>query len=330
VECDVPVPVGSYGEGLLTARVETQTDLLVMARAAHRGGDFETSYAAFSRAGAVGPLAVDDLDALAIAAGTRGHGREAMRVGELVYVRLTRTDPSAAAAKAVELGSAWLSRGEWAIGQSWIRRARGLLAGAPESPALVTLTCLETVVAVLTDDVELAAERSAVLREMSLVGTPTAVAGEAYYQLGEVRRRRGDVRGAFSAYARAHQLGVAPQPGEALLRCALGDVESARSAVQAALAVADSGNLPRLLRGAIQIALAAGDLDEAESHLRELESTGAVDNLLHGAVLVRRGRYREAVTVLQAALRESGYQGAEAYEWLAQAHRGLGTAISGR
>jgi predicted Zn-dependent protease len=100
-------------------------------------------------------------------------------------------------------------------------------------------------------------------------------------------------------------------------------VENARSAVRAALNVADSGDLARLLRGAVQIALAAGDLDEAEGYLRELESAGAVDNLLRGAVLVRRGRYREAVPVLQAALRESGYESAEAYEWMAQAHRGL-------
>ncbi|SBS76331.1 hypothetical protein MHPYR_300086 [uncultured Mycobacterium sp.] len=320
----MPVSVGRYGEDLLTARVETQTDLLVTARAAYRGGDFETSYAAFSRAGAVGPLAVDDLDAMAIAAAALGHGREAMRVGELVYVRLTRTDPNAAAGKAVELGSAWLSRGEWAIGQSWIRRARGLLAGAPESPALVRLTYLETVVAVLTDDGDLAAERSAVLRQMSLRSAQTAVAGEAYYQLGEVRRRRGDVDGAFAAYARAHQLGVAPQPGEALLRCALGDVDTARDEVRAAIAVADSGDLPRLLRGAVQIALAGGDLDEADRCLRELEAVGAVDNLLRGAVLVRRGRHREALAVLQAALRESGYVGGEAYEWMAQARRGLG------
>ena len=325
-ECAVAVSVGRYGEDLLTVRVETQTDLLVTARAAHRGGDFETSYAAFSRAGAVGPLAVDDLDAMAVAAAALGHGREAMRVGELVYVRLTRTDPNAAAGKAVELGSAWLARGEWAIGQSWIRRARGLLAGASEGPALVKLTYLETVVAVLSDNVDLAAERSAVLRQMSLGSAQTAVAGEAYYQLGEVRRRRGDVDGAFAAYARAHQLGVVPQPGEALLRCALGDVDTARAEARAAIVVADSGDLPRLLRGAVQIALAGGDLDEADDYLRQLESVGVVDNLLRGAVLVRCGRYREALAVLQAALRESGYEEAEAYEWIAQARRG----ISGR
>lgn len=322
------VPVERYGGVLLTARVETQTDLLVTARAAYRGGDFETSYAAFSRAGAVGPLAVDDLDAMATAAGRLGHGREATRVGELVYVRLTRTDPNAAAGKAVELGSAWLSRGEWAIGLSWIRRARGLLAGAPDGPVLGRLTYLETVVAVLSDEADLAAERSAVLREMSLRVAQPAVAGEAYYQLGEVRRRRGDVDGAFAAYVRAQELGVAPQPGEALLRCVLGDVDTARAQVRAAMAVANSRDLPRLLRGAIQIALAAGDLEEAEHHLRELESADADDLALRGAVLVRRGRYREALTVLRIALRErreSAYESAQLHQWIDEAYRGLGS-----
>lgn len=141
------VPVGRYGEDLLTATLQTQADLLMTARAAYRGGDFETSYAAFSRAGAVGPLTVDDLDALATSAECLGHGREATRVGELVYVRLARTDPSTAAAKAVELGSLWLSRGEVAAGQTWTRRARGLLAEAPESSLSVRLAYLESAVA---------------------------------------------------------------------------------------------------------------------------------------------------------------------------------------
>lgn len=251
------IPLGSYGEDLLTARVETQTDLLVTARAAYRGGDFETSYAAYSRAGAVGPLGLDDLDAMAIAAGRLGHGRESMRVGELVYIRLTRTDPNAAAGKAVELGAAWLSRGDWVIGQTWIRRARALHSDAPESPASRRLAYLEAVGA------------------------------------------------AFAAYAGAISA-------------------AARDEVRAAIAVAGSGDLPRLLRGGVRITLAAGDLDEAENYLRELESVDAADNVLRGAVLVRRARYREALTVLQAALRESKYEAAQAYEWLNEAHRGIG------
>jgi tetratricopeptide (TPR) repeat protein len=349
---------------LLTVRPETQADLLAAARSAFRSGDWETSYAAFSRAGAIGPLSVDDLDAMAGAAWRSGHDREAMRVGELVYVRLTRTDPNSAATKAVELGTAWLSRGEVAVGHSWIRRARGLLAGAADSSVLVRLTYLETVVAVLTDDAERVAERSAALREVStrvpqsepatfdlgelldagdqrlleqrLVAIGNALAeahpraaGQAYYQLGEVRRRRGDVDGAMAAYARAFDLGVAPQPGEALLRCSLGDVDTAWAEIQAAIAAADERGRPGLLRGAVEIALARGDIDAAEHHFRELEAAGVADALLRAQLLIGRGRFSDALVVLRAALREyrmrgSQHQAAEAYRWMAAAHRGLG------
>lgn len=321
------VPLGSYGEDLLTAILQTRSDLLVTARAAYRGGDFETSYAGFSRAGAVGPLTLDDLDAMATSAGRLGHGREATRMGELVFVRLVRTDPNAAAGKAVELGSAWLSNGEVAIGQAWIRRARGLLAGAPESVLSARLAHLEAVMAVLGDNADFAAERSAVLREMTLEPEP-GVVGQAYHRLGDIRRRRGDVDGAFAAYARALESGVVPQPGEALLRCALGDVDTARAQVRAAIATADSRELPRLLRGGVEIALAAGELDEAEGYLRQLESADGDDTVLRGAVLVRRGRYREALTVLRAALREprlrqSAAALAEVHEWIERAYTGL-------
>ena len=62
-------------------------------------------------------------------------------------------------------------------------------------------------------------------------------AGEGYYQLGEVRRRRGDSDGALAAFSRARALGIEPQPGEALLRCRTGDSETAwtRSAGRAGI-----------------------------------------------------------------------------------------------
>ena len=348
---------GRYGGALLTVRPDTQADLLAAARSAFRSGDWENSYAAFSRAGAIGPLSVDDLDAMAGAAWHSGHDREAMRVGELVYVRLTRTDPNSAATKAVDLGAAWLSRGDVTAGHSWIRRARGLLAGAADSSVLVRLTYLETVVAVLTDDDERVAERSAALRDVStrvpqsesvafdlgdvlderrlaalgraLEGAHSLAAGQAYYQLGEVRRRRGDVDGAMAAYAAAFDLGVAPQPGEALLRCSLGDVDAAWAEIQAAIAAADERARPGLLRGAVEIALARGDVDEAEHHFHELEAAGATDTLLRARLLLGRGRFSDALVVLRAALREyrmreSQQQAAEAYRWMAAAHRGLG------
>ena len=41
-----------------------------------------------------------------------------------------------------------------------------------------------------------------------------------YYEIGEIRRRRGDFAAAMEAYAKADELGRAPQPGLALLRLA--------------------------------------------------------------------------------------------------------------
>ena len=98
---------------------------------------------------------------------------------------------------------------------------------------------------------------------------------------------------------------------------------TARADLRVAIA-SSSSDAPRLLRGAAQIALAAGDLDEAERYLRELDSAAAEDSVLRGAVLVRRGRYREALAVLQAALRQPGYETGDVYEWINEAYRGQG------
>lgn len=121
------------------------------ARVAYRAGDWESSFAGFSRAGAAGPLDVDDLDAMAAAAWRLGHEREAVRIAEMVFLRLTRTDLNAAAMKAVELGAAWLMRGDLNIGRGWMNRARELLAGWPQTAAAGYLICLDGVVAALTD-----------------------------------------------------------------------------------------------------------------------------------------------------------------------------------
>ena len=166
----------------------------------------------------------------------------------------------------------------------------------------------------------------------------TWAAGEGYYQLGEVRRRRGDADGAFAAFARARSLGVEPQPGEALLRCARGDGDTAWTDLRVALAGLDRLDRMWLLRGAVEVALARDGLDEAERHCTELESGAEAFNTpgfrawaahARGAVLVRREQYAQAIEALQAALREyrtqqSRYETAQVYEWMALAHRGLG------
>ena len=85
--------------------------------------------------------------------------------------------------------------------------------------------------------------------------------GPANYEIGEVRRRLGDLRGAEEAFARAHEFGFSPQPGLSLLRLAQGKVDAAAAGIRQALTRGGreplsgrSGSWPHRP----QIALAAG------------------------------------------------------------------------
>ena len=62
------------------------------------------------------------------------------------------------------------------------------------------------------------AETQAVRASEELLALEPAAASEAFYAIGEIRRRRGDLSGAEAAFVRAHQLGRSPQPGLSLLR----------------------------------------------------------------------------------------------------------------
>jgi DNA-binding CsgD family transcriptional regulator len=97
-------------------------------------------------------------------------------------------------------------------------------------------------------------------------------AAEASYGVGEVLRRRGDLAGAEQAFVRAQQLGWDPQPGLALLRLAQGRVEAAAAALRSALAspTVDRFARARLLAAQVEVAIAAGALDEAGHAAREL------------------------------------------------------------
>jgi DNA-binding NarL/FixJ family response regulator len=169
------------------------------------------------------------------------------------------------------------------------------------------------------------------------VGRNNWVAGEAFYQLGEIRRLRGDNGGAEKAYARARELGTEPQPGESLLQQAAGKKDAAWAGLCAALAGRDRLACARLLESGVEIALALGHLDEAERLCGQLEETAAVfatagfrawAGQARAAVLITQSRHADALPVLQAAAREyrglhARYETARIYELLAQAHRGL-------
>lgn len=99
-------------------------------------------------------------------------------------------------------------------------------------------------------------------------------AAEAFYKVGEVRLRMGDLSPAEEAFRQAHELGRDPQPGLALLQLAEGKVPTAAASVKRALA---DESLPRLARARllpaqVEIAIAAGDLEAARTATEELEA----------------------------------------------------------
>jgi ATP/maltotriose-dependent transcriptional regulator MalT len=117
---------------------------------------------------------------------------------------------------------------------------------------------------------EAEAEASRASQEL---GFNPRVAGRAFYETGEVRRRVGNLAGAEQAFARAHELGFRPQPGLALLRLAHGKPDAAMQALRVALADEPAGRprRARLLAALVEVALAAGDLDAAGQASRELD-----------------------------------------------------------
>lgn len=107
--------------------MDTLTEYLIEARAAWRRGDWYASRAAYVRVDGVGSMPLDDMEAYASATLRLGSGREATRLAERVYDRLVRTDPAAAARKAVDVALEWRTRGHDVVAAAWADRARALV-----------------------------------------------------------------------------------------------------------------------------------------------------------------------------------------------------------
>jgi class 3 adenylate cyclase len=99
------------------------------------------------------------------------------------------------------------------------------------------------------------------------------VTAAGFYEIGEIRRRRGDFAAAEAAYRKANELGHDPQPGLALLRLAQGKADAAAAAIKRELARESLDPLGRARRlpAQIEIALAAGEIRRAREAAEELE-----------------------------------------------------------
>jgi DNA-binding CsgD family transcriptional regulator len=144
-----------------------------------------------------------------------------------------------------------------------------------------------------------------------LSNPPHPAVGMADYQLGELRRLRGELRTAEVAYRRAHAAGRDPQPGLALLRLAEGAVETSASAIEHALSsAADPVTRAQLLPAYAEIMLTAGRHDAAAVAADELEALaadgapllGAIAAQTRGSIMLADGDAEAALVELRAAL----------------------------
>ena len=96
-------------------------------------------------------------------------------------------------------------------------------------------------------------------------------AGAAFYRVGEIHRLRGEFAKAEAAYTRANERGRKPQPGLSLLRLAQGQIDAAAASIRGVLLdTRVRAARARMLAAAVEILLAAGDLENARAAAAEL------------------------------------------------------------
>jgi DNA-binding CsgD family transcriptional regulator/tetratricopeptide (TPR) repeat protein len=140
---------------------------------------------------------------------------------------------------------------------------------------------------------------------------PRPAAGAAFYRLGEIHRLRGAFGEAEAAYTRANECGRKPQPGLSLLRLAQGQIDAAAASIRAVLADTPlRATRTRILPAAVEVLLAARDLDNARAAAAELSEIAravgtpflsAASAHANGAVFLAEGDIRAASVSLRHA-----------------------------
>ncbi|MEI8410686.1 MULTISPECIES: response regulator transcription factor [unclassified Kribbella] len=138
------------------------------------------------------------------------------------------------------------------------------------------------------------------------------VCGHAFYQLGEVRRLRGEWDAAEDAYRRAAENGCPTQPGLALLRLAEGDVDAASAGIRRALTeVSAQPERLDLLKAAVTIHLEERKIEAARDAVTEIEAitaesatpvTEAETCAVRGALALAEGDPASALPLLRRAV----------------------------
>jgi ATP/maltotriose-dependent transcriptional regulator MalT len=172
-----------------------------------------------------------------------------------------------------------------------------------------------------------------------LAGHNRRAAGQAAYVRGELHRLQGAFDAAEEAYREASRCGREPQPGLALLRAAQGDTGAARASITRALGeTTDPSGRVALLPAVAEIALGAGDVDEARRACLELEEIArdygsavldAAASHVAGAVELAGGDPEASLVALRRAVHgwqalDAPYEAARARALVAQACLALG------
>lgn len=145
-----------------------------------------------------------------------------------------------------------------------------------------------------------------------LAALKPASAAEAYYALGEILLRRGDLADAENSFRRAHELGRDPQPGLALVRLMQGESQVAVAALRAGLADASRSGVERarLLAALVESAIASKETEIAQDAALELSAIAealarpivhAMAALARGAVFLAGGDAGGAMADLRVA-----------------------------
>ena len=164
------------------------------------------------------------------------------------------------------------------------------------------------------------------------------VAGHAWYELGELRRLRGEP-GVEEAFEQATAFGHIAQPGLALYRLGQGNAQAAGAGLRRVLAERESaGDRVILLPAAVEVSLAAGRTDDANEVVTEMAQTAhtypttamqAILEAARGAVALSDDRPAEALARLRAASDrwrelDAPYETAQVGVRIAQGCRALG------
>ena len=186
-----------------------------------------------------------------------------------------------------------------------------------------------------------AAEKVAMAACRELQDFERQITSGGFYEIGEIRRRLGDLAAAEEAYGKANELGSDPQPGLALLRLAEGKVGAATAGITRSLEEAEQTPARlRRLPAQVEIAVAAGDLKTARAAAAEFETLvesytiagrrapafEAIANLADGRIRLAEGDAAGAAQSLRQARdgwKDLGapYEAAEARLLLALAFR---------